>query len=34
LAGNGYTKGVDWWALGILIFEMLAGNVNEIFEDI
>jgi len=26
LAGNGYTKGVDWWALGVLIFEMLAGN--------
>jgi serine/threonine protein kinase len=21
----GHDKGVDWWALGILIFEMLAG---------
>jgi len=26
LQGNGYTKAVDWWALGILIFEMLSGN--------
>lgn len=24
--GNGYRLGVDWWALGILIFEMLAGE--------
>ena len=21
----GHDKGVDWWALGVLIFEMLAG---------
>lgn len=26
LAGNGYGKGADWYALGILIFEMLAGH--------
>jgi len=25
IIGEGYGKGVDWWALGILIFEMLAG---------
>lgn len=22
---NGHGKAVDWWSLGILIFEMLAG---------
>eukprot|EP01118_Nematostelium_gracile_P004408 TRINITY_DN1515_c0_g1_i2.p1 TRINITY_DN1515_c0_g1~~TRINITY_DN1515_c0_g1_i2.p1 ORF type:complete len:636 (+),score=184.40 TRINITY_DN1515_c0_g1_i2:1123-3030(+) len=26
LDGNGYTKAVDWWAVGILLFEMLSGN--------
>jgi protein kinase X len=25
ILGTGHGKGVDWWALGILIFEMLAG---------
>jgi len=25
IQGKGHGKGVDWWALGILIFEMLAG---------
>jgi protein kinase A len=25
LAGKGYTKAVDWYALGILIYEMIAG---------
>lgn len=22
---KGYTKGIDWWALGVFIFELLAG---------
>ncbi|KAI8927130.1 kinase-like domain-containing protein [Entophlyctis helioformis] len=25
LIGQGYTKTVDWWTLGILLFEMLSG---------
>ena len=25
IQSKGHNKGVDWWALGILIFEMLAG---------
>ena len=25
IQSKGHSKGVDWWALGILIFEMLAG---------
>ena len=25
IQSKGHTKAVDWWALGILVFEMLAG---------
>jgi len=25
ISGRGHNKGVDWWALGILVFEMAAG---------
>ena len=25
IAGTGHGKPVDWWTLGVLIFEMLAG---------
>ncbi|KAJ3124271.1 hypothetical protein HK098_001281 [Nowakowskiella sp. JEL0407] len=41
LLGQGYTKVVDWWTLGILLFEMLTGlppfydeNVNEMYKKI
>lgn len=26
LLGKGYNKGVDWWTLGILMFEMMVGQ--------
>ena len=41
LLEQGYDKMVDWWSLGILIFEMATGyrpfsnkNRDKLFEDI
>lgn len=41
LLGQGYTKVVDWWTLGVLFYEMLTGlppfydeNVNEMYRKI
>lgn len=41
IRGNGHTAAVDWWTLGILIYEMLFGctpfkgdNSNETFSNI
>lgn len=41
LLGQGYTKSVDWWTLGVLIYEMLSGlppyydeNVHEMYRKI
>jgi len=28
LLNTGYNKGIDWWALGCLIYEMLVGYVS------
>lgn len=41
LLGHGYSKAVDWWTLGVLLYEMLTGlppfyseDVNEMYRKI
>ncbi|KAG0169737.1 AGC protein kinase Gad8 [Apophysomyces sp. BC1015] len=41
LLGQGYTKAVDWWTLGVLLYEMMTGlppfydeNTNEMYRKI
>lgn len=41
LLGHGYTRAVDWWTLGVLLYEMLSGlppfyseDVNEMYRKI
>jgi serum/glucocorticoid-regulated kinase 2 len=41
LLGQGYTKTVDWWTLGVLLYEMLTGlppfydeNIHEMYRKI
>jgi len=31
LTETSYTRAVDWWGLGVLIFEMLVGEVSPCF---
>lgn len=30
LTETSYTRSVDWWGLGVLVFEMLVGEVSQI----
>ena len=32
LTENSYTRAIDWWGLGVLIFEMLVGEVRKIYQ--
>jgi serine/threonine protein kinase len=34
LLNKGHGKGVDWWTLGILLYEMMAGQVSKVPDSI
>ena len=34
LTDDNYTRAVDWWGMGVLIFEMLVGEVGFFFKRI
>ena len=34
LTESSYTRAVDWWGLGVLIFEMLVGEVGALFSTV
>lgn len=34
LSGHGYTKCVDWWTLGVLLYEMVSVDCLSAFYDI
>lgn len=33
LTDTSYTRAVDWWGLGVLIYEMLVGEVRTTFQN-
>jgi serine/threonine protein kinase len=34
IKGNGHTSAVDWWTLGILIYEMIVSKLSYRFGDL
>ena len=34
LSGHGYTKCVDWWTLGVLLYEMVSIDCSSALHDV